>query len=221
MGTKPQQYPQLSNLDNETQLAVRRAFDAINKTNADLQSLAAAHITLQQQVRNAQNQTVETQQKVASLPSFDILQSGTSSQLKMQGSVLPAHNTGFTYTTTTTSITFYWDGTNGSSQIQIAWPDGSTTLVPLSRIAITGLSAGTTYNFYPFYDTQLNTVHFAPQGSPPNCPNGVGTPPVAYTAPNIFAAAAADGDRMQALSNGPIVVATPGSGTTSGSAGGK
>lgn len=219
MSSKPLEYPRLTKLDPEVQLAMKWAVTGINQANANLAALAKAHIALQKSVSDAQNSAIQTQQQVDSLPSFDVLQSGTSSQLKVQSSVLPAHCTGFSYVATPTSITFYWDGTHGSSQIQIAWPDGTVTQVPLASLAITGLTPGATYLFYPAYNTGMNMVQF----SPPHAPvaSAVGTPAVAYTAANIFAASAADGDNVQSLSDGPISITTPSTGSASGKVGGK
>ncbi len=215
-------YPKLTNTDTLTQQAWRRAFDAIYDNMDAINTVAAAHNSTLSDVQEATSQAQSTQQKIASLPSFDVLQSGSSPQLKVQSSILPAHCTGFSYTSTTTSITFYWDGTNGSSQIQIAWPDGSVTKVPLAKLVITGLTPGTTYHFYPAFNTGTNMVTFSPANAP--AASAVGSPAVAYAAPNVFAASAADGDRFQSLYSDGVngmQVATPSTGTGSGSAGGK
>src|SRR6185437_2327148 len=67
------------------------------------------------------------------------------------GSTPFSTTTGFAYTSTTTSITWYWDGTNGSSNITIYRADKTTTGPLSGSQTITGLSSGTTYNFYPYY----------------------------------------------------------------------
>lgn len=210
-------YPQLPHLDQSTQDAFRRAYDGIYEAMDRIEAVATAHNAVVKQAAESLNTAQRTQQKVASLPSFDVLQSGVSSQVKVQSSMLPAHCSGFRAVVGTTSITFYWDGTNSSSQIQIAWPDGTVTKVPLANLTITGLSPSTLYFFYPSFNTGLGVIQF----NPPGAPVGVGTPAVAYTAANFLAAAAADGDRMQSLSDGGIQLTTTASGTTNVAAGGK
>jgi hypothetical protein len=215
-------YPNLDGESQSVQNAVRRAYDLIYALRSQNASIVQAHNQLAGTVASSQNQAQQTAAQVTALPSLDLLSSGVSTQLNTtQASILPAHNTGGTYVATSTTITFYWDGTNGSQQIQIVWPDGSTTLAPLANLAVTGLTPGATYYFYPSYNVQLNMIEFAPQGAPATCPNGDGTPPVAYPAANVYAAAAQDGDGCQALSNGPVVITLPSTGSASGSWGGK
>lgn len=221
MGARPLAPTQATQLDQATKRAIDQVYIELNRTRGDLQTLAASHVKLKGEVTNSQSQARQNQQQISSLPSFDVLQSGRSTQLKMQSSVLPAHCTGFVFVATSTSVTFYWDGTNGSSQITIAWPDGTSTLVPLGAIAVNGLTPGTQYYFYASFNTQTNAVVFSPLGGPNGVPDGDGTPAVAYTATNIFAAAAADGDSMQSLSDGPMTVTTPSSGMTTSAIGGK
>ena len=80
----------------------------------------------------------------------------TSSGVKKLGGVPPFGAAGqFAYTSTTTTITWYWDGTNSSVPFVITRADGSKFTVPTfgSGLHITGLSANTTYYFLPFWDT--------------------------------------------------------------------
>lgn len=207
---------------------VKSALDSINNYLSVLQgqvsTLAAAHQALQEKVTSVQSSATQTQQKVSSLPNFDILVGGDSTQINgSQASILPAHvSGGMTYVAASSgTVTFYWDGTNGSSQVQIAWPNQTLTSIPLGNISVTGLATGVTYNFYPAYDVRLGVVQWSPQGATPNCPPGTGTPPIAYAPANFQAAAAADGDGMQSLSDGPIQITIPATGSTSGSCGGK
>lgn len=82
-----------------------------------------------------------------------ILNLATSAVRKV-GAVPPQSNTyGFAYVSTTTSITWYWDGTNGSKVLVIHRTDGSTFTVPTGHLAITGLTLNTTYYFLPFWNT--------------------------------------------------------------------
>lgn len=59
---------------------------------------------------------------------------------------------GFTWTTTSTSITFAW------SQTPIFRSDGSITVIPAGTQAITGLLANNSYAAYPFYDEMSGTI---------------------------------------------------------------
>jgi hypothetical protein len=208
-------YPNLSDQPQSVQDAIKRAYDNIYALRAGQAAIVQANNVNAAAAKSAVSLSQKTQQQVTSLPSFDLLQSGSSTQLKAtQASVLPAHNTPFSWTATPTSITFTW------TNMQIAWPDGTTTTIS-GTLTVTGLTPGTTYYFYAGYNVRLNVVQFSPQGAPANCPNGVGTPPIAYLAPNIFAASAADGDGMQNLASGLMAIPTPSTGTSSGTVGGK
>lgn len=82
-----------------------------------------------------------------------ILNLATSAVRKV-GAVPPQSNTyGFAYVSTTTSITWYWDGTNGSKVLVIHRTDGSVFTVPPGSLAVTGLALNTTYYFLPFWNT--------------------------------------------------------------------
>ena len=77
-----------------------------------------------------------------------------SNGVQKVGSVPPAGVTGqFAATTTGTSITWYWDGTNGSVPLVIHRADGSVFAVPRGSITISGLANSTTYYFLPFWST--------------------------------------------------------------------
>lgn len=60
------------------------------------------------------------------------------------GSIPPTFNNGFTYTSTTTSITWSWGA------ITIYRADGTTATIAAGSQAITGLGAGLTYYFLPY-----------------------------------------------------------------------
>ncbi|MDI3260373.1 MAG: phage tail protein [Sinobacteraceae bacterium] len=62
-------------------------------------------------------------------------------------------NVSFSYTSTTSSITISW------SSFTIYWNDGTTTAVSSGQTTVTGLSANTTYYFYPYYDTINSSVN--------------------------------------------------------------
>ena len=145
----------------------------------------------------------------------------TKSGVMKLGAVPPTVNTnGFAYTATTTSITWYWDGTNGSMPIIIRRADSTMTVVPQGSITITGLSAATDYYFFPFWTPNNRcTIGFV-QGT-------VGDPQIAFVLadlndPNIGPAAAGQQalqDR-EPLTSGAMIGSTPAAGTGGGSAGG-
>lgn len=125
--------------------------------------------------------------------------------------------TPLTVVATTTTLTFYWDGTNGSVVLRLYRDNvGATVSGPYSgHQAVTGLTANTTYFVYPYFDENLQTVVF------PAVAGGVGTPAIAYTAVNTLAA------QQQILQHRvPLApnfattgFATPASGSSSGSGG--
>lgn len=142
----------------------------------------------------------------------------TTSQITSMGSRTSSVTTSITFTFTSTSVTFFWDGTNGSQVLRIGRDDGTIT-GPTSQgspFLVTGLSTNT-YFFYPYWDENLQEVVFATNAS------AVGTPPVAFTAPNFAAA-------QQQILRGHVplgillvttgVVLTGGTGSGSGGSGG-
>ena len=141
----------------------------------------------------------------------------TGAQVDSAGSRMSSITSTIAYTATTSSITFYWDGTNGSDPFTIYRDDGTSDgpHVLGSPYTISGLTAGTKYFFYPFWDEGQRKIYFAAVAG------GVGSPPVAYTAQNLLAA------QQQILRNrigcGTLLATTgvtiPTSGTSGGSGG--
>lgn len=72
---------------------------------------------------------------------------------KRGGVSIHGGNGPFAYTSTTSSITWYWDGTHGSQIPVIQRADGSRVTLPIagSGLTVTGLAANTTYYFLPFW----------------------------------------------------------------------
>ena len=98
------------------------------------------------------------------------------------GSIPPFTSNGqFTYTSTSSSITWSWPA------MTVYRNDGSTTAVGANSLQITGLAASTTYYFYPYLRESDDTIQFAE-----GYQNSAGTPAAAYTAasPNGAAYAA-------------------------------
>lgn len=142
----------------------------------------------------------------------------TSSQVLTGGVRTGSVTTAIAYSATTTSFTFYWDGTNGSVPFQIYRDDGSVTPPTIvgSPLTVTGLVANTKYFFYFYYDEVLQLVKVA------LLPGiAIGTPPMAFTAQNLKAC------QQQILRNHiPLAptfsgtgITTPASGTSSGTGG--
>jgi hypothetical protein len=76
------------------------------------------------------------------------------STIRKVGSVPPAGNvSGFAYVGGANSITWYWDGTNGSTVIALKRSDGSAQVIPTagSGLVVSGLAGATTYYFLPFW----------------------------------------------------------------------
>lgn len=133
------------------------------------------------------------------------------------GAVPPTLNGNFGWTTTTTSITIYWDGTHSSSTFILLRMDGTQVSSPGSVI-ITGLTANTAYYFYPYWDEPHQRVNFAIVPS-----TSVGTSTygaIAFTAPNAAAAQFQNNQVNAPINPGSLQISTPAAGTGGGSGGG-
>ena len=124
----------------------------------------------------------------------------------MRGSVPPTWSGAFTYVSTTSSITWSWSG------LVIYRADGTTTAVPNGSVAVGGLAAGTTYNFYPYWDDTAASLGWVA--------GGAGAPAFAQAAKTNSAAQQQGLQGRVPLSQGAIVAATTTSGTGGGSGGG-
>jgi hypothetical protein len=130
----------------------------------------------------------------------------TKSGVLMKGSVPPTWNGAFSYVSTTSSLTWSWSG------LTIYRADGTTTAIPNGSVAITGLAAGTTYYFYPYWDDVAGVIGWVS--------GGVGSPANAQSAKtNTVAQQQALQGRIP-LSQGAMVAATTAAGTGGGSGGG-
>ena len=124
----------------------------------------------------------------------------------MRGSVPPVWNTGFTYASTPSSITWSWTG------LTIFRADGTSTSVGSGSLAVSGLAAGTTYYFYPYWDETAQELTWVE--------GGAGSPPNAQSAKTNAAAQQQSLQGRIPLSQGAMVAATPSSGSGGGSGGG-
>jgi hypothetical protein len=130
----------------------------------------------------------------------------TKSGVLMRGSVPPTWSGAFTYVSTTSSLTWSWSG------LSIFRADGTTTAIPNGSVAITGLTAATTYYFYPYWDDLASALAWVG--------GGAGSPANAQTAKTNVAAQQQSLQGRVPLSQGAIVAATTSSGTGGGSGGG-
>ena len=124
----------------------------------------------------------------------------------MRGSVPPAWSGAFTYVSTTSSIAWSW------SALAILRADGTSTSVPNGTLSVNGLTAATTYYFYPYWDETSGALVFVA--------GGAGSPANALAAKTNVAAQQQALQGRVPLSQGAMVAATTSSGTGGGSGGG-
>lgn len=130
----------------------------------------------------------------------------TKSGVLMKGSVPPTWSGIFTYVSTLSSITWSWSG------LIIYRADGTTTTVPNGSVDVTGLSPGTSFFFYPYWDETGLSVGWAG--------GGTGSPALAQNAKTLAAAQQQGLQGRIPLSQGAMAAATTTSGTGGGSGGG-
>jgi len=133
----------------------------------------------------------------------------TKTGVLMKGSVPPMWTGGFTYASTTASITWSW------SALTIARADGTTTAVANGSLAVSGLAPGTTYYFYPYWDELALAIVWVG-----GIASSAGTPADAFTAKTNAAAQQQSLQGRIPLSQGAMIAATTTSGTGGGSGGG-
>jgi len=130
----------------------------------------------------------------------------SKSGVLMKGSVPPTWSGVFTYLSTTSGITWSWSG------LTIYRADGSSTAVPNGSLAVTGLTAATTYYFYPYWNESASVIGWVA--------GGAGSPANAQTAKTNSAAQQQALQGFIPLSQGAMIAATTSSGTGGGSGGG-
>src|ERR1700678_830780 len=113
----------------------------------------------------------------------------------------------FSYTSTTTTVNISW------SSFTIFFANNTTGTISSGSQSITGLSASSTYYFYPYLDP-TNTVQFAA------VTGGLGSPAILYKPQSPTAAQVINLQQNTALSNGGVPAITPTSGGGGGSGGG-
>ena len=128
-------------------------------------------------------------------------------QILAKGSTPSSLSSGFTYTSTTTTVTISWSG------LTIFRADGTTTVIPNSSQLITGLTASTSYKVYPYFDEISGALAFVT--------GGVGSPAICQTAgSNAISQAQNLQTRVPLSASSGFVVTTPASGSGGGSGGG-
>jgi hypothetical protein len=130
----------------------------------------------------------------------------SKSGVLMKGSVPPTWSGAFTYVSTSSSLTWSWSG------LSIFRADGTATAIPNGSVGVTGLAAGVTYYFYPYWDDVAGVIGWVADAS--------GSPGYAQPAKTNSAAQQQALQGRVPLSQGAVVAATTTSGTGGGSGGG-
>jgi hypothetical protein len=135
------------------------------------------------------------------------------------GSVPPTAASGFQAVATPTTITFFYDGTNGSTILSVFRANGDKTQVPAGKTVVTGLLANTTYFFYPYFDERSASLLFVSTGVQASQPTGI--PAIAFLVDNPNASQIARLTHHIPLTAGtPITVTTPNVGSSPSPVGG-
>jgi hypothetical protein len=143
---------------------------------------------------------------------LDLFGAGSSSALRTQGSLLPSFTGGFSFALTDTTITISW------TSLVILWPDGAFTYIQDNSLAITGLTASTLYQAYPYFDIVNGGVKFVLPAT------AFGTPAILTTTVDPVSDAQTRLDNRVALAAGGLAITTTifggtGSGTGGGGSG--
>jgi hypothetical protein len=144
---------------------------------------------------------------VSNVRCFAPVDPSNTGQVLALGSTPASLSSGFSYTSTTTSVTISWSG------LTIYRADGSTTAVSNGSQLVTGLSATTSYRVYPYYDEPTGTLLFVT--------GGVGSPAICFTAgSNATSQSQNLQSRIPLTAGAGFTVTTPTSGSGGGSGGG-
>lgn len=141
----------------------------------------------------------------------------TTGQLISAGNRVASIASAIAFVATPTTVTFYWDGTNGSQPFTIGRDDNSVYHNTAgSPLVVSGLVASTQYFFYPFFNEAQQVIQFATQPG-----ISVGSPSIAFLNPNFKAAQQQilRGNILLAFVLGTNGITTPATGTTPGSGG--
>ena len=133
----------------------------------------------------------------------------TKAGVLMKGSLPPTWSGALSYVSTTAAITWSW------SALTIARADGTSTAVPNGSLIVNGLTPGTTYYFYPYWDDSASALAWVS-----GLASSAGSPANAYTAKTNNAAQQQALQGRIPLSQGAMIAATTTSGTGGGTGGG-
>jgi hypothetical protein len=133
----------------------------------------------------------------------------TKTGVLLKGSVPPTWSGTFTYVSATATITCNW------SALTIARADGTTTAVANGSLTVSGLTPGTTYYFYPYWDDSALALAWVG-----GLASSAGTAANAFTAKANTAAQQQSLQGLIPLSQGAMIAATTTSGAGGGSGGG-
>ena len=141
---------------------------------------------------------------------LDLFTGGSSVGLRVQGSVLPSFTGGFSYASTGTTVTISW------TSLVIIWPDGGYTFVMDGSIAVSGLTASTSYFAYLYFDI----INGGIVAQVPLSSSGVGTPAILSAAYDVLADGACARDSRIQMTKGGLALHTASAGGTGGGTGG-
>lgn len=142
--------------------SAKAATDALNQTAADPMYSTA---TQQAQMQALGKAILQTTRQLNN----PVQQHTISSDLNSQGSIPPSNVTGtLAWTTSGTQITWTWT----SVVVQLA--DLSYRAIQDGTLAVTGLTNGAQYDFFPYYDAILGILAFVADSV-----NGAGSPEIA------------------------------------------
>jgi hypothetical protein len=139
---------------------------------------------------------------------LDIFISGSSTGLRVQGSVLPSFTAQFGYSSTDTTLTFSW------TSLLIVWPDGAITQVQDGSMTVSGLTASTGYWGWLYFDVVYGGVKLATPSV------AVGTPASLSTVYDATAEAVCKQDNHVPLTPGGLELTTAATGSTGSGTGG-
>jgi len=129
------------------------------------------------------------------------------------GSIPPTAGGGFQAVATPNSVTFYYDGTNGSQVLTMYRANGVQSQVAAGRTVVTGLAPNTTYYFYPYFDERTQSLKWVA--------GTMGNPAIAFTVDNSGASQQARLTHHIPLTPGTaIIVTTPAGGSSPAPVGG-
>lgn len=201
-------FPNLGGESHALQDAVRRLYQHVYDLQARQSAAQPAADTAHGEGHSTSLQH-QAQRSVA-LTGYDVLAAGSSTFLRTgQASILPVAVRSMTWSATTTSITITW------SSVVLYWPDGTQQSIADGSVQVNGLTNGTVYDFYPYYDIGARSVVFVGASEP----KGVGSPSYAFTATSLPAYQQQNADGHVPLSKGACQATCGGAGGSFGGIG--